>query len=400
MDAPPPHEDPRPFVAVAEWLRVGRPQRAARSSPATSTRACCCSTISATRGCARRSTTTRRASASCTSWRPTCWSTSTAIRRCPACRLHGLDQWLEELMLFPDWYCPALGLDGRRRRLSRGLDRGAGAGRRRTASARSPCCAIITPRTSCWSAAATASRISACSISRTRLPAIRPTTSPRCSRTRGATSRRRSSAAMIDRYIAATGQGEAFERAYWALAAQRNTRILGVFTRLWKRDGKPHYTRVPAAHVGAARARPRSAAAGAGARLVRRQCRARASRRAVGAKRRDARARRALRLRAEVAAEVPATAMVMAAGLGKRMRPLTATKPKPLIEVAGKPLLDHVLDRLRAAGVKKVVVNVHYLADALEAHLASDRRRPRRDDLRRARAAARNRRRAGPGAAD
>jgi len=81
--------------------------------------------------------------------------------------------------------------------------------------------------------------------------------------------------------------------------------------------------------------------------------------------------RRALRLRAEVPAEVPHTAMVMAAGLGKRMRPLTATRPKPLIEVAGKTLLDHVLDRLRAAGVRKVVVNVHYLADAVEAHLAS-----------------------------
>jgi len=83
------------------------------------------------------------------------------------------------------------------------------------------------------------------------------------------------------------------------------------------------------------------------------------------------RARRALRLRAEVAAEVPDTAMVMAAGLGKRMRPLTATRPKPLIEVAGRTLLDHVLDRLRAAGVRKVVVNVHYLPDALEAHLAN-----------------------------
>jgi MurNAc alpha-1-phosphate uridylyltransferase len=65
----------------------------------------------------------------------------------------------------------------------------------------------------------------------------------------------------------------------------------------------------------------------------------------------------------------PRTAMVMAAGLGKRMRPLTATRPKPLVEVAGKALLDHVFDRLRAAGVKRAVVNVHYLADALEAHL-------------------------------
>ena len=83
------------------------------------------------------------------------------------------------------------------------------------------------------------------------------------------------------------------------------------------------------------------------------------------------RAQQALRLRAEVPAEVPHTAMIMAAGLGKRMRPLTATRPKPLIEVGGKALLDHVLEKLRAAGVRKVVVNVHYLADALEAHLAS-----------------------------
>ena len=65
------------------------------------------------------------------------------------------------------------------------------------------------------------------------------------------------------------------------------------------------------------------------------------------------------------------TAMVMAAGLGKRMRPLTATQPKPMVRVGGKPLIDHALDRLADAGVTRAVVNVHYLADSLEAHVAS-----------------------------
>ncbi|MEO0722885.1 MAG: nucleotidyltransferase family protein, partial [Pseudomonadota bacterium] len=67
---------------------------------------------------------------------------------------------------------------------------------------------------------------------------------------------------------------------------------------------------------------------------------------------------------------VPQTAMVMAAGLGSRMRPLTDQTPKPLIDIAGKALLDRALDPLARAGVKRIVVNVHYLADQVEAHLA------------------------------
>lgn len=70
------------------------------------------------------------------------------------------------------------------------------------------------------------------------------------------------------------------------------------------------------------------------------------------------------------------TAMVMAAGLGKRMRPLTASQPKPLVRVNGKALIDYSLDGLANAGVAKAVVNVHYLADALEAHLKSRKKGP------------------------
>ena len=64
------------------------------------------------------------------------------------------------------------------------------------------------------------------------------------------------------------------------------------------------------------------------------------------------------------------TAMVLAAGLGERMRPLTLSMPKPLVPLAGRPLIDHVLDRLAGAGVETAVVNVHYLPDLLEESLA------------------------------
>ena len=72
----------------------------------------------------------------------------------------------------------------------------------------------------------------------------------------------------------------------------------------------------------------------------------------------------------------PTKAMVLAAGLGLRMRPLTDHMPKPLVRVAGQPLLDHVLDKLAGAGVSEAVVNVHYLPDQIIEHTAS-RTRPR-----------------------
>jgi N-acetyl-alpha-D-muramate 1-phosphate uridylyltransferase len=66
----------------------------------------------------------------------------------------------------------------------------------------------------------------------------------------------------------------------------------------------------------------------------------------------------------------PRHAMVLAAGLGTRMRSLTEARPKPLVAVGGKPLIDHVLDKLAAAGVETAIVNVHYFADQIERHLA------------------------------
>jgi MurNAc alpha-1-phosphate uridylyltransferase len=72
----------------------------------------------------------------------------------------------------------------------------------------------------------------------------------------------------------------------------------------------------------------------------------------------------------------PTFAMVLAAGLGTRMRPFNGSVPKPLVRVGGKALLDYVLDRLATQEVERAVVNVHYLADQIEQHLAS-RKRPR-----------------------
>jgi MurNAc alpha-1-phosphate uridylyltransferase len=69
--------------------------------------------------------------------------------------------------------------------------------------------------------------------------------------------------------------------------------------------------------------------------------------------------------------QMPEAAMVFAAGLGARMRPITESLPKPLVKVAGKALIDHCLDRFAEAGVARAIVNVHWLADQIEAHLAA-----------------------------
>lgn len=66
-----------------------------------------------------------------------------------------------------------------------------------------------------------------------------------------------------------------------------------------------------------------------------------------------------------------AKAMVLAAGLGSRMRPITDHTPKPLVAVGGKTMLDHALDRLVEAGIEEAIVNVHHLADQIEAHVAT-----------------------------
>jgi MurNAc alpha-1-phosphate uridylyltransferase len=74
--------------------------------------------------------------------------------------------------------------------------------------------------------------------------------------------------------------------------------------------------------------------------------------------------------------QTPRNAMVLAAGFGTRMHPLTENKPKPLVAVAGRALIDHVLDRLAAAGVERAVVNVHHFAEQMIGHL-KERARPR-----------------------
>ena len=159
----------------------------------------------------------------------------------PGLQPHGLEQWLEELMLFPDWYCSALGLD---------VD---------VSGYRSAWIEALVPIAADGFGPVTILRdyhaenimliggrdgvahfgLLDFQDARAGHPAYDLASVLEDARRDVPETIERD---MMARYIAATGHDEAFERAYWALAAQRNTRILGVFTRLWKRDNKPHYT--------------------------------------------------------------------------------------------------------------------------------------------------------------
>ncbi|HET7708459.1 MAG TPA: phosphotransferase [Sphingomicrobium sp.] len=241
MDSPPPHEDPRPFVRVAEWLTsVG---------------------LSAPEILARDIDRGLLLLGDFGDWRLREFLDDDPSREfelyelatdvlihlhrhppMPGLPAHGLAQWLEEVMLFPDWYCRALGLsvdvDSYRRAWTDCLtpiaEDGLGpvtvlrdyhaenvmlvGGRRGVAHF-----GLLDFQ----DALAGHPAYDLASV----LEDARRDVPPAIER------------AMIDRYVRSTGHGEAFERAYWALAAQRNTRIIGVFTRLWKRDHKPHYRR-------------------------------------------------------------------------------------------------------------------------------------------------------------
>jgi aminoglycoside/choline kinase family phosphotransferase len=241
MDAPPPHEDPRPFVAVAEWLAsvgLSAPQILARDLQ---------------RGLLLL--------ADFGDWRLREWlddnpgaerevyalATDVLVhlhQHAPmeGLRPHGLGQWLEELNLFTEWYCPAVGAEvdeiSYRAAWEQVLAPVANDGLSPVTVLRDDHAEnimLVGGREGVahfglldfQDAVAGHPAYDLASV----LEDARRDVSPEIERE------------MIERYVAATGHGDALERAYWALAAQRNTRILGVFTRLWKRDNKPHYRR-------------------------------------------------------------------------------------------------------------------------------------------------------------
>jgi hypothetical protein len=241
MDAPPPHEDPQPFIAVAEWLisrGLTAPEILARDLDKGLL-------LLGDFGSARlRETLDSDPGRECELYELATDVLVELHRHPPMVDLkpHGLDQWLEELKLFTEWYCPTVGadvdVDAYQSAWRQVLEPVANDGLGPVTVLRdyhAENIMLVEGRDGIahfglldfQDALAGHPAYDLASVledARRDVPAA-------------------IERAMIDRYIAATGHGEALERAYWALAAQRNTRILGVFTRLWKRDNKPGYRR-------------------------------------------------------------------------------------------------------------------------------------------------------------
>ena len=241
MDAPPPHEDPRPFVDVAEWLAsVGltAPQILARDMEKGLL-------LLGDLGDWRLREFLDQDPSRETELYELATDVLIHLHRhapMPGLKPHRLEQWLEELKLFTEWYCPAVGaevdLEGYEAAWREVLEPVANDGLGPVTVLRdyhAENVMLVRDRAGVahfglldfQDALAGHPAYDLASV----LEDARRDVPPAIER------------AMIDRYVAATGHSEAFERAYWALAAQRNTRILGVFTRLWKRDNKPGYRR-------------------------------------------------------------------------------------------------------------------------------------------------------------
>jgi N-acetylmuramate 1-kinase len=239
MDAPPPHEDPQPFIAVAEWL-IGRGLNAPEILAKDLDRGLL---LLGDFGSSRlRETLDEDPGRECELYDV---ATDLLVHLhghppMPGLKPHGLDQWLDELTLFTDWYCPAVGaeVDGVAyqaawRQVLEPVTKDELGPVTVLRDYHAENIMLVDGREGIahfglldfQDALAGHPAYDLASV----LEDARRDVSPETER------------AMIDRYVAATGHGEAFERAYWALAAQRNTRILGVFTRLWKRDNKPGY---------------------------------------------------------------------------------------------------------------------------------------------------------------
>jgi len=241
MDAPPPHEDPRPFIGVAEWLigcGLTAPEILARDLEKGLL-------LLGDFGSARLRETLDTEPGREQELYQLGTDVLVHLHRhppMPGLKPHGLDQWLEELTLFTEWYCPAVGaevdVESYRRAWTEVLRPVAHDGLGPVTVLRdyhAENIMLVEGRQGVGhfglldfqDALAGHPAYDLASVLEDARRDVPPVIEQ----------------AMIDRYIGATGQGQPFVRAYWALAAQRNTRILGVFTRLWKRDNKPGYRR-------------------------------------------------------------------------------------------------------------------------------------------------------------